>query len=315
MADFTATTGAPTTGTPSTTGTTSSQGTTVTGGPGIIPSIWNGALLKNYYEISAVPLITRRATIKKGNKLIFSLAGGVSVTKTNTNDPENATVNYQSANITQKEIEMDTLYNWGLEFSDITLLQTNLDLLEGEMIEASQSMDEQISADVYADIYNNAGLTLGKITVSALNAYDYIVDLGTQLNKNKVPKRGRYVAIDYDYLGLLSKDPRFTFQPNVLENGIVEGQRIAGMQIIATTQLPQLKGGAVGIFAIQNDAYGYDMQMDKVQHIDKLQNSWNEVVRGRALTGYGVIRENSICAATATYDLTIQPNIGFEPQA
>lgn len=293
--------------------TTSAQGITVTGGPGIIPSIWNGALLKNYYEISAVPLITRRATLKNGNKLIFSLAGGVSVTKTKTSDPQNASVNYESAKITQKEIEMDTLYNWGLEFNDITLLQTNLDLLEGEMIEASESMDEEISLDVYADIFASAGLTLGNITVSALNAYDYIVDLATQLNKNKIPKKGRYAVIDYDYLGLLSKDPRFTFQPTVLENGIIEGQKISGMQIIATTQLPQLKGGATGIFAIQNQAYGYDMQMDKVQHIDKLQDSWNEIVRGRALTGYGVIRENSICGAAATYDLTIQPNIGFEP--
>lgn len=294
-----------------TTGTTTTAGAPQT--PGIIPAVWNGALLNNYYEISAIPMITKRATIRKGNKLIFSLAGSVQVSKTTTNDPNNATVNYQTADLTQKEIDMDTLYNWGLEFDDITLLQTNLDLLNGEMLEAASSMDEAISTDVYADIYSNAGLTLGKITVSALNAYDYIVDLGTQLNKNKVPKRGRYVVIDYDYLGLLSKDPRFTFQPHVLENGIVEGQRIAGMQVIATTQLPSPKGGQSGIFAIQNDAYGYDMQMDKIQHLDKLENSWNEAVRGRALTGYGVIRENSICAANVTYDLTVQPNIGFEP--
>lgn len=301
MAEFTTTTAPATTG----------AGTAIQ--TNLIPTVWNGALLKNYYEISAVPLITRRATLRKGNKLIFSLAGGVTVTKTLVNDPANAAVNYDQVNIPQKEIDMDTLYNWGLEFNDILLLQSNLDLLNGEMLEASESMDEQISMDVYADIYSNAGLTLGKITVSALNAYDYIVDLGTKLNKKKVPKRGRYVVIDYDYLGLLSKDPRFTFQPNVLENGIVDGQKIAGMTIIATTQLPVLKGGTTGIFAIQNDAYGYDMQMDKVQHLDKLPNSWNEAIRGRALTGYGVIRENSICAATVTYDLSIQPNIGFEP--
>lgn len=291
------------------------QTTTPAGSPGFKPTIWSGALLKSYFELSAVPLITKRATIRKADKLVFSLAASVQINKSTTSSPNNAEVTYQNALPTQIEINMDQLYNWALSFDDITLVQTNLDLLEGEMIEASQAMDEQISTDVYAAIYNSAGQTLGEITVSALNAYDYIVDLGTQLNKKKVPKRGRYVLIDYDYLGLLSKDPRFTFQPTVLENGIVEGQKIAGMQIIATTQLPVSAEGKVGIFAIQNDAFGYDMQMDKVQHLDKLENSWNEAVRGRALCGYGVIRPDSICGAQVTYNLSIQPNIGYDVDA
>lgn len=116
--------------------------------------------------------------------------------------------------------------------------------------------------------------------------------------------------IDPQYLGMLSKDPRFTWKPNVLEKGIVEGEQIGGMSIIVSTELPALKkGGTNGIFAIQKDGYGFGMQFDKTQHFPKLENSWNEAVRGRALYGMGVLRPNNIVSAAVTYNTSIQPNV------
>jgi hypothetical protein len=36
------------------------------------------------------------------------------------------------------------------------------------------------------------------------------------LNWAKVPKWGRYIVIDPDYLAMLAQDPRFTSSPEVL---------------------------------------------------------------------------------------------------
>lgn len=279
---------------------------------GFIPTIWTGALMHNYYEISAVPLITKKAPVIKGNKLIYSLASKVNINKTTTSDPQNAQVIYQQAQPSQLDIEMNQIYNWGLTFNDINLFQTNLPLLQGEMYEASMGLDEEISKDVYTAIFNSAGQTIGNVEISPENAYDYIVDLLKPLNDQKVPKWGRYVVIDYTYLAMLSKDPRYTFQPNVLAKGIVEGHKINGATIIATADLQPITtsaGTVYPIFAIQSEAFGFGMQFDKVQYLDKLEGSWNEAVRGRALVGYGVLRPNSIVSANVTYNTSVEPNI------
>lgn len=291
------------TNTPVTTGST-------TGTSNFKPTIWEAAILHNYGEMSAIPLITKRAPKINGDKLVYNMASPVQITQGKTTDSNANLVNWQQVTPKPITLDMDNYAQWGVTFSDIDLYQTNLDLLNAETIEASMGMDEAISTTVYQDIYNSAGLSLGSITVSAMNAYDYIVDLGTQLDLKSVPKFGRYVLIDPVYLGMLSKDPRFTWKPKVLSKGIVEGEQIAGMTIIVSNYLPtKVKGGTNGIFAIQKDGYGFGMQFDKTQHFSQLENSWNEAVRGRALYGCGVLRKNNIVNAQVTYNTEIQPNV------
>lgn len=285
---------------------TSTQGTF---NPNFKPTIWEGAMLHNYYEISAVGLITKKAPVIHGTTAIYNQAAPVNISTTTTANPSNANVVYQKVKPKPISIEMDQIAQWGLSFTDVNLFQTNLDLLNGEMYEAAMGMDEAISTAVYADIYSKAGQTLGEITVSPLTAYDYIVDLATKLNQKKIPKVGRYVLIDSVYLGMLSKDPRFTWKPEVLAKGIVEGELISGMTIIVTEHLPALGNNSLGIFAIQKDAYGFATQFDKTQYFDKLEDSWDEAVRGRCLYGKGILRKNNIVNAQVTYNTTIQPDI------
>lgn len=287
-----------------------STGSSTIGSPNFIPTYWEAALLHNYYEVSAVGLITKKAPVIRGDKLVYNIASPIQINQTTTADPNNANVLYQTVKPTPITLTMNQIAQWGFSFDDITLFQTNLDLLNGEMYEAAMGMDEKISTAVYADIYKSAGQTLGSIEVSALNAYDYIVDLGTQLDLKNIPKWGRYVLIDPIYLGMLSKDPRFTWKPKVLAQGIVEGEEIGGMTIIVSNYLPKFtKGGTNGIFAIQNQAYGFGMQFDKTQHFSKLEDSWDQAVRGRCLYGMGALRPNNIVNAQVTYNTSIQPNV------
>lgn len=292
-----------------TTGTPTGTGNPSNGAPiGINPTIWTGSLMHNYYEKSVVPLITKKAPVIHGDKLIYSLASPVNINKGTTSDDETDVI-YQSVKPTTLSIEMDKTYDWAIKCSNIELFQTNLDLLNGEMQEAADGLDEAISQDVYADIFASAGQKMGAIEVSGLNAYDTLVNMGTMLNKKKVPKRGRYIVIDNDYLGMLTMDPRFQYDPTVLENGIVEGRKIGGFTILVTDDIPTLKGGAKGIFAIQRDGYGYGTQFDNVEFFEKLEQSRGQAVRGQVLAGYGVLRPNNIVSAQVTYNTEIQPNV------
>lgn len=276
------------------------------------PTYWSAAMMHNYYEVSAIPLITKRAPKINGTSLVYNLATPVQIKTRKTGDvtTENNTISWQTVTPVPITIDMDDLAEWAIQFTDLELFQTNIDLLNAEMQEASMGMDEEISSDVYADMYTSAKLTLGSITVSPLNAYDYIVDMATQLNINKVPKKGRYVMIDYIYLGMLSKDPRFTWKPEVLAKGIVEGAEISGLRILVSNELPILEtGGANGIYAGIPDAYGFGMQFDKLKYYPQFENSWNEGVKGRGLYGKGVLRPECLINAQVTYDTKLQPDI------
>lgn len=272
------------------------------------PTIWSGALLHNYYEISALPLITKKAPKIVGNQLVYNLASPISVNLTTTGVTD-GTIDLQSIDTTALKIDMDQVAQWGFQIQNLTEVQTNLDLISGEMYEAAMGNDQAISQQVYQDIFKSAGINLGTVTINTINAYDTLVNMAMELNKAKVPKFGRYFVIDNDFLGMLAKDYRFTADPNVLANGIVEGRKIAGCEIVVTTELnytPATTGtnptNATGqAFLIQKDGYGWGMQFDEIQYIDKTLGKMVKAVQGQSLYGFGVLRPNNIIACTTSY--------------
>ena len=134
------------------------------------------------------------------------------------------------------------------------------------------------------------GSSSAKKKVTAASAYDYIVDLGTMLSKKKVPKVNRFVTVNADYLGLLSKDKRFTANPKVLEKGVVEGQTINGMQVMCSEELP-----ANVIIANHKSAIGAAKQINEVEAM-RLQNKFADGIRGLCVYGDKVLRDDASAA-------------------
>jgi len=110
------------------------------------------------------------------------------------------------------------------------------------------------------------------------------------LSKKKVPKVNRFVTVNADYLGLLSKDKRFTANPKVLENGVVEGQTINGMQVMCSEELP-----ANVIIANHKSAIGAAKQINEVEAM-RLQNKFADGIRGLCVYGDKVLRDDASAA-------------------
>jgi hypothetical protein len=262
-----------------------------------IPQIWEARLLANFHKRSIADVITTKPTEIKGNKVIFNKVGSVAV------KDYTGTVTWDDLTTSSVEVNMDQKKYFAFKVDDVDKAQAAGDLIDSHTEEAGFTLQETVDKYILGlytgvDADNAIGNDTTPIALDKTNVYDYIVDLGTKLNKKKVPKANRFVVINSDVLGLLSKDDRFTKTPNVLENGVVEGQSINGMQVVVSEELATVSG-KLKIMALHQSAIGYGKQIDSIEAM-RLQNTIADGVRGLMVYGAEVLRPEAMAVLTAT---------------
>lgn len=238
-------------------------------------NIWEARLIANYHSVSIADAITTKPVSVEGSKITFNRVGTGSV-----KDYE-GTIEWDEITTTPVELTMAQKKYWAFSLDDVDKAQLVADVVDATTKEQADVLAETI--DGYVLTKAVAGVKAGnKIGSSATKkeitkvteAYDYIVDLGTLLGKAKVPASDRFVVINNDYLNLLQKDDRFTRNPEVLANGIVNNAKINGMTIVISEEVP-----TNNVIALHKSALGYGKQIDKVEAL-RLQGAFADGVRG-----------------------------------
>ncbi|WP_242295160.1 hypothetical protein [Bacillus cereus group sp. BfR-BA-01426] len=269
-----------------------------------IPTIWEARLMANFHKRSIADLITTKPTKIEGNKIIFNRVGAVNV-----KDYEGK-VEWDDTNLSKVEINMDQKKYFAFKVDDVDAVQAAGDLIDPHTQEAGSVLQETVDTFILGK-YTGAlkehliGSDSAPIELTPKNAYDYIVDLNTILNIKKVPKTERFTIINSQVLGLLSKDDRFTKQPIVLENGIVEGQIINGSQIVVSEEVHGTDG-KYKIMGLHKSAIGYGKQLDETE-AQRLQTSFADGIRGLMVYGGDMLRQESLAVLTATIAPTTPP--------
>ncbi|HDR7694338.1 phage capsid protein [Bacillus thuringiensis] len=262
-----------------------------------IPTIWEARLMANFHKRSIADLITTKPAKIEGNKIIFNRVGAVNV------KDYSGSVEWDDTNPSKVEINMDQKKYFAFKVDDVDAVQAAGDLIDPHTQEAGSVLQETVDTFVLG-LYTGAhkdnviGTDSAAIELSPKNAYDYIVDLNTKLNMKKVPKTERFTIINSQVLGLLSKDDRFTKQPVILENGVVEGQVINGSQIVVSEEIHNTSG-KYKILALHKSGIGHGKQLNETE-AQRLQNSFADGVRGLMVYGAGVLRPESLAILTAT---------------
>lgn len=251
-------------------------------------TLWEGALLANFHSVSVADAVSTKPTKIQGTKVIFNRVGAGTI------KDYTGTVSWDEINTTPIEMVFDKKKYFAFSLDDCDKVQLVADVMGATTSEHAAVLAETYDKDFYATLAaggkatNKIGSASLKKDISSINVYDYIVDLGTILSKNKVPKSDRYVTVDAEILGLLSKDRRFTPNPTVLQNGVVEGQTINGMKVVCTEEKP-----AGQIIAHYKGAIGAAKQLDEMEAM-RLQNSFADGVRGLCMYGSKVLRDEAI---------------------
>lgn len=252
------------------------------------PTLWEGALIANFHSLSIADVLATPPSEIKGHKVTFNRVAAGTI------KDYAGTVEWEDIDTTPVDMVFDKEKYFAFALDDVDKVQTKGDVMAATTKEHSAVLSETYDKDFFAALLAGTTMKIGsssaKKKVTSVNAYDFIVDLGTMLSKKKVPKVNRFVTVNADYLGLLSKDKRFTDNPKVLENGIVEGQVINGMQVMCSEELP-----ANVILASHKSAIGAAKQIEEMEAM-RLQNKFADGIRGLCVYGHKVLRDDASAA-------------------
>lgn len=266
------------------------------------PTLWEGALIANFHNrsvaggglLSAVPVDVT------AEKVRFTAIGAGKV-----KDYTKGSISWEEMETSNVDLLFDKQKYFAFKVHDVDKVQMKRELLMDTTAEHAAVMAELYDENFFAVLVagastaNDLGNNTTKLQIHAKNAYDTIVDLGTKLSQAKAPKVDRFCTVSSEILGLLSKDPRYTKDPKVLENGVVEGSKINGFTMVVSEELPANK-----IVGHWKKAIGAGTQLDKVEAL-RLQDDFADGVRGIQQYGAVVLKAEGI--AVATYEIVATP--------
>lgn len=249
-------------------------------------TVWETALITAFRGISVAEVITTPPSEIVGEKARFNVVSGGKV------KDYTGTVEYDEAATDPIDLAFDKQKYWALKVGDVDKIQAAGDVLRQTAEEKALDIKEAIDNDVLTSMSKiatteNKQLITGSITTPA-QAYDSIVDLGTVLDKNKVPNFNRYICASAEFVNLMSKDPRFVDNFNVLPNGMLQGASVGGFTIFKTEDGPASK-----VVANHKSAYGFAKQLDETEAL-RLEGSFSDAMRGLVNYGHIAIRPSGI---------------------
>ena len=247
-----------------------------------IPQIWEARLMAKFHERSVGQLITTSPTKIEGNKIIFNKVSDIAL-----KDYEGS-VSFDDLTTSKVELPMDVKKYWAFKVDDVDAVQSAGALIDPHVAEAGYGLQEATDKLILDEALKTSH------TVTGEKAYDVIVKANTQLNKHKVPKAERFAIVNAEALEELHLDARFVANYTVLENGIIEGAKINGVQLVFSEEL---NGGEFAIVVLHKSAIGFGKQLEETEAM-RLQNAFADGVRGLQVCGVKTLREEAVVKCT-----------------
>ena len=247
-----------------------------------IPQIWEARLMAKFHERSVGQLITTAPTKIEGNKIIFNKVSDIAL-----KDYEGS-VSFDDLTTSKVELPMDVKKYWAFKVDDVDAVQAAGNLIDPHVQEAGYGLQEATDKLILDEALKTSH------TVEGEKAYDVIVKANTQLNKHKVPKAERFAIVNAEALEELHLDARFTANYTILENGVIEGAKINGVQLVFSEEL---NGGEFAIVVLHKSAIGFGKQLEETEAM-RLQNAFADGVRGLQVCGVKTLREEAVVKCT-----------------
>jgi len=203
-------------------------------------------------------------------------------------------VAYQAPTSTQQTLAISKDEYFAFAVDDLDRVQANVNLVDTYTQEAAYSLGQNIDADI-AGLYVDAGAgSVIALTLASGDYYDALVEAGMQLDKNSVPRAGRWHVTSPEGYAALLKNDKFihaTAQGDaVVASGFV-GQA-AGFRIIVSNNLV-VATGTKSLFGT-NAAISFAQALEGNPEALRLQGQFGDGVRGRVAWGRKVIEPKAL---------------------
>lgn len=272
-----------------------------------IPELWASTLLAQLeptYVYSSLFNRDYEGEIKQHGDTVHITSVGDVVVK---NYVEGTTViGYDDLSDDGQTLAIDQAKYWAFKVPDIKRAQAAGDFVTPSMRSAALGLNGGVDSYVSGLIATNidSGNILTPVAATKANAYDALVDLGTQLTLNDVPLSGRAAVVTPEFYGLLKKDDRFIAAGDqdaaaVRANGIIGAA--AGMQIRVSNHAPAGSEVDSKLIIAGIDGLGgtFAEQILNTETL-RLEGSFGDGVRGLHVYGAKVTRPKAFAAVPVT---------------
>ena len=192
---------------------------------------------------------------------------------------------------------------------DVDKMQSNLPLVEESAIRVAYGIANAVDSYIASQSYvQGTAVAIGSLGTSgsayiptgSTNAYDFVVDMNTELSRVSAPQFGRFIALPAFVVASIAKDSRILTQnPVVLANGVVTGMMINGMQVLQSNNLLTWGSGATteySVIAGQSSAMAFVGQLKELETF-RSPTSFGDVIRGLYSFGFKTTQSTSVLYA------------------
>lgn len=269
-----------------------------------IPQIWSARLLAHLDKIHVYAGLVNRdyeGEIKQyGDTVKINQIGDITIKKytgAKIDDPEELTGE-------QNTLVIDQANYFNFAIKDVDNAQTNPKLMNEAMARAAYGLNDTVDSLLAGIMVAGAAGAVGSdespIVPSKDDAYDLLVDLGTELTEKNVPLLGRWVVVPPFYHGLLQKDSRFVGNGTDVNMAILQGGHIgaaAGFQIYVSNNVPNTDGAKYKILGGTNAGASFAEQITETEGY-RPESNFSDAVKGLHLCGVKVLQKDALATLT-----------------
>jgi len=280
-----------------------------TSNAGIIPTYWSATLLEDLRKELVFGSLTNSqyiGQVKYGQTLkIFSVSD---VRITDYSPVDGFGTNWEPDRAKAEEVTTLTINNakaFQFFIEDLENRAVLVDLMSSIMSETTYALRDTVDqyiaglfeagATPFLKTGAGTGVEIAAQLTNTYTFYDLLVDVDTLMNKNNVPRNGRWIVVPPELRALLLKDNRFVANASSpqayvsLLNGEV-GQA-AGFTVKMSNNVPAPTGisGALRFYAGTNDALAFAYDVEKIETY-RPENRFADAVKGLFVYGGKVIR-------------------------
>lgn len=269
-----------------------------------IPQIWSARLLAHLDKIHVYAGLVNRdyeGEIKQyGDTVKINQIGDITIKKytgAKIDDPDELTGE-------QNTLVIDQANYFNFAIKDVDNAQTNPKLMNEAMARAAYGLNDTVDSLLAGIMVAGAAGAIGSdespFVPTKDDAYDLLVDLGTELTEKNVPLVGRWVVVPPFYHGLLQKDSRFVGNGTDVNMAILQGGHIgaaAGFQIYVSNNVPNTEGAKYKILGGTNAGASFAEQITETEGY-RPESNFSDAVKGLHLCGVKVLQKNALATLT-----------------
>lgn len=269
-----------------------------------IPQIWSARLLAHLDKIHVYAGLVNRdyegEITQFGDTVKINQIGDITIKKytgAKIDDPDELTGE-------QNTLVIDQANYFNFAIKDVDNAQTNPKLMNEAMARAAYGLNDTVDSLLAGIMVAGAAGAIGSdespIVPTKDDAYDLLVDLGTELTEKNVPLVGRWVVVPPFYHGFLQKDSRFVGNGTDVNMAILQGGHIgaaAGFQIYVSNNVPNTDGEKYKILAGTNAGTSFAEQITETEGY-RPESNFSDAVKGLHLCGAKVLQKDALATLT-----------------